>query len=92
MRKILRLLRGDFNLPKQAILCFTDIRKKPQIPLRHIIRQILLIPCIGIRSFLSLDTESRLKYYKKIFNTKRKMVSSDSTMQRILLLQTGEKF
>ena len=34
MRKILKLLRGDFNLPEQAILCFTDIRKMPQIPLR----------------------------------------------------------
>ena len=85
MRKILKLLRGDFNLPEQAILCFTDIRNMPQIPLWHIITQILLIPCIGIRSFLSLDIESRLKSYKKIFNTKRKMVSSDSTMQRILI-------
>ena len=84
MKRILKLLREDFNLPEQAILCFTDIRKMPQIPLWHIITQILLIPCIGIRSFLSLDIESRLKYYKKIFNTKREMVSSDSTMQRIL--------
>ena len=44
MRKILKLLRGDFNLSEQAILCFTDIRKMSQIPLWHIITQILLIP------------------------------------------------
>lgn len=84
MKDILKLLREDFKLPEQADLCFKDIRKKHQIPLWHIVTQIVLMPFMGIRSFLMLDIKSRLGWYKKLFNSQRKMISSDSTIYRIL--------
>lgn len=84
MKKILGILRRDFNLFKVVGLCFTDTRKRPQIPLIHIVIQCVLMPIFGFRNFLALDTASRLKSFKKLFKSERRMVSSDTTVMKIL--------
>ena len=63
---------------------FTDIRKYPVIDLRDIIVQLFLMPFFGMTSLLNLDRISRKKSYKKLFKCKRKMVSSDTTIKRVL--------
>jgi hypothetical protein len=79
------LLKGLAFMPKAAH--FADIRRKPQIPLKNIILSFCLIPILKIHSLLQFDQQwSRESWFKKLFgkNTeKRKMVSSDSTLQRV---------
>lgn len=62
----------------------TDIRKNPVISLHNIIMSILLMPFYGLKSLLSLDCLARKKRFKRLFNCKRKMVASDSTINRAL--------
>ena len=82
MKNIIRLLKTKVNLPGRIGSCFTDIRHKPQIPLTHII--IFLMPIVGLRSFLTLDNKSRQSPFKKLLGSKRKMVCSDSPIERVL--------
>jgi len=63
---------------------FTDIRKNPQIKLNYIILSVLLMPFYSITSLLSLDRLSRKKQFKKLFGCTRKMVASDSTVNRAM--------
>ena len=76
-------LNKKLNLPIKLQL-FTDTRKYPVIDLRDIIVQLFFMPFFGMTSLLNLDRISRKKSYKKLFRCKRKMVSSDTTIKRVL--------
>jgi hypothetical protein len=62
----------------------TDIRKNPEISLHNIIMSILLMPFYGLKSLLAFDRLARKKRFKRLFKCKRKMVASDSTINRAL--------
>ncbi len=81
MKNIIRLPKTRVDLPGRIGSCFTDIRRKPQIPLTHIITSIFLMPIVGL--FLALDNKSCQSAFKKLLGSKRKMVSSDSTIERV---------
>ena len=68
----------------EIISRFTDIRKNPQIKLNHIILSVFLMPFYSLTSLLSLDRLSRKQSFKKLFGCTRKMVASDSTINRAL--------
>jgi hypothetical protein len=68
----------------EKISQFTDIRKNPQIKLNHIVLSVLLMPFYSITSLLGLDRLSRKQSFKKVFGCTRKMVASDSTVNRDL--------
>lgn len=61
-----------------------DSRKRPQIPTVNIFKSLLLIPIVRIKSLLQLDSSLRLPEYKGFIGTRRKMVVSDSTIERSL--------
>lgn len=82
-RDIDNFFRKELKLPEK-LAQFTDIRKHPVIDLKDIIVQIFLMPFYGVTSLLGIDRISRKKYFKKLFRCKRKMVSSDSTIKRVL--------
>ena len=68
----------------EKISQFTDIRKNPQIKLNHIVLSVLLMPFYSVTSLLGLDRLSRKQIFKKLFGCTRKMVASDSTVNRAL--------
>jgi len=68
----------------EKISQFTDIRKNPQIKLNHIVLSVLLMPFYSVTSLLGLDRLSRKPFFKKLFGCTRKMVASDSTVNRAL--------
>jgi hypothetical protein len=69
---------------KRQLASFYDIRTRPTIPLATILCAVFLMPFFGLQSLLSLDALARCRAYKKLFNCKRKMVVSDSTIARVL--------
>jgi len=83
--EITAIIRNRLQLPEKASR-FTDIRHTPHIPLRTLILCFALMPFYGIKSLLRLDFLSRKDYFKNLFGQtaqRRKMVCSDSTLQRI---------
>ena len=82
-KRIARLARDAF-LHESLFGGFTDIRKRPLIPLRTILTSLFLMPFFGLASLLSNDRETRTERYKGLFGCQRKMVASDSTFARIL--------
>jgi hypothetical protein len=78
-----RFLKEQAHLIEK-ISQFTDIRKNPQIRLNHIILSVLLMPFYSVTSLLGLDRLSRKQSFKKLFGCTRKMVASDSTVNRAL--------
>jgi hypothetical protein len=78
-----RFLKEQAHLIEK-ISQFTDIRKNPQIKLNHIILSVLLMPFYSVTSLLGLDRLSRKNQFKKLFGCTRKMVASDSTVNRAL--------
>jgi hypothetical protein len=68
----------------EKISQFTDIRKNPQIKLNHIVLSVMLMPFYSVTSLLGLDRLSRKNQFKKLFGCTRKMVASDSTVNRAL--------
>ena len=77
------LVKQKLTIFDQFVL-ITDIRKKPEIKLNAIIMSILLMPFYSMKSLLGLDRLSRKISFKRLFNCKRKMVASDSTISRSL--------
>jgi len=69
---------------KQQLRSFYDIRSNPTISLSTILCAVFLMPFFGLTSLLALDSLARTKRYKKLFDCKRKMVVSDSTVARVL--------
>ena len=78
-----RFLKEQAHLIEK-ISQFTDIRKNPQIKLNHIVLSVLLMPFYSVTSLLGLDRLSRKPFFKKLFGCTRKMVASDSTVNRAL--------
>jgi hypothetical protein len=69
---------------RQQLRSFYDIRSNPTIPLTTILCSVFLMPFFGLQSLLALDSLARTHRYKKLFDCKRKMVVSDSTIARVL--------
>lgn len=92
-RRISTIIQKRLKLPQKTTI-FTDIRKAPQIPLSSIILSFCLMPFLNIKSMLMLDCLNRLDRVKQLFSPflqKRKMVCSDSTLQRVARwLKEGE--
>lgn len=82
-KRIARIAREKF-LNKPLFQGITDIRKNPSIKLQTILMSLFLMPFLGLTSLLSLDREARTKAFKSLFDCKRKMVASDSTLARVL--------
>ncbi len=68
----------------QLFAVFSDIRKNPTISLPMILSSVFLMPFFGLTSLLALDTLARNHSFKRLFDCKRKMVVSDSTIARVL--------
>jgi hypothetical protein len=85
-----RFLKENAHLIEK-ISQFTDIRKNPQIKLNHIVLSVLLMPFYSLTSLLSLDRLSRKQSFKKLFGCTRKMVASDSTVNRALRWLDGKE-
>jgi len=69
---------------KRQLTSFYDIRKHPTISLTTILCSVFLMPFFSLRSLLALDSLARSNRYKRLFDCKRKMVVSDSTIARVL--------
>ena len=67
----------------QLFAVFSDIRKNPTISLPMILSSVFLMPFFGLTSLLALDTLARNHSFKRLFDCKRKMVVSDSTVARV---------
>jgi len=61
-----------------------DKRKKKQIPLPQILKLLVSMSALGIKSLLLIDKKARDNWAKNMSNTIRKMVASDSTILRTL--------
>lgn len=61
-----------------------DARKEPQISPVTIFKSLLLIPILRFKSLNQLDNNLRLPEVRRFIGSKRKMVVSDSTMERSL--------
>jgi hypothetical protein len=77
---------------KQQLSSFYDIRSNPTISLSTILGAVFLMPFFGLKSLLALDTLARSNSYKKLFDCKRKMVVSDSTIARVLRWAIPDQF
>lgn len=85
-RSIGQILKKQLALPGKAA-GFTDVRHKPQIPLKNIVLSFCLMAVYSIRSMLKFDYQSRVPQFKRLFGKLvelRKMVCSDSTLQRAI--------
>ena len=56
--RIARIARDAF-LNEPLFGGFTDIRKRPQIPLQAILMSLFAMPLLGLKSLLSNDREAR---------------------------------
>ena len=87
--KIANFLNQTLNI-KRLFSVFTDIRKRPTIPLRTILLSIFLMPFYGMTSLLALDRQARMTSYMKLFDCSKKLpgtdhiVVSDTTIARVL--------
>jgi len=83
MRAFKTFVNKHFKLGRSASL-LSDSRKKPKIP----ISKIFLVPAysyiVGKNTFLSIDQFVREKFARLLFKSKRKMVVSDSTLERVI--------
>ena len=82
-KRIARIAKEKF-LNKPLFKEFTDIRKNPSIKLQTILISVFLMPFFALTSLLSLDRVARTQAFKGLFDCKRKMVVSDSTLARVL--------
>ncbi len=63
---------------------FSDNRKQPQIPAPDIAKSVLLMPALQLQSILQLDQMARHSVFKNLIGSKRSMVASDTTFERVL--------
>ena len=82
-RKVADFLSETLEIKRQ-LKTFYDIRKNPTISLTTILCSVFLMPFFSLRSLLAIDSLARSNRYKRLFNCKRKMVVSDSTIARVL--------
>ena len=82
-RKVADFLSETLEIKRQ-LHSFYDIRKHPTISLTTILCSVFLMPFFSLKSLLALDSLVRSNRYKKLFDCKRKMVVSDTTIARVL--------
>lgn len=63
---------------------FSDNRKQPQIPASDIAKSVILMPALQLQSILQLDQMARHSVFKNLIGSKRSMVASDTTFERVL--------
>jgi len=73
-----------FNLTSSIISRIKEYRKRPQIPLATAVNSIVQMVALGQRSLLEVDQHARSPAFKAWHAVKRRMVVSDSTLERIL--------
>ena len=61
-----------------------DKRKRPQIPTAQIFESLYEMPVLGQRSLLELDEFSRTEEALKWHGSRREMVASDTTVERVV--------
>lgn len=79
------IIRKKIRLPQKADV-FSDIRKIPRIPLKHIILSFCYTAFLGYKSLLRFDGACRTHAVRRLFGPRLDdwpMVCSDSTMQRV---------
>ena len=62
----------------------TDPRKRPVVQLSQIMALIISMPLFSCKSLFDLDYLARNKHVRKLLGSKRYMVGSDSTIQRVI--------
>ena len=73
-----------FSLTSSIISRIKEYRKRPQIPLATVVNSILQMVSLGQRSLLEVDQHARSVAFKAWQAVKRRMVVSDSTLERVL--------
>jgi len=63
---------------------FSDNRTQPQIPASDIAKSVIHMPTLQLQSILQLDQIGRHPVLKNLVGSKRSMVASDTTIQRVL--------
>lgn len=63
---------------------FSDNREHPQISASHIAKSVIYMPALQLQSILQLDQMARHTVFKNLIGSKRSMVASDTTIQRVL--------
>jgi len=63
---------------------FSDNRIKPQIPASHIGKSIVYMPACQLKSLLQVDQTARDSFFRNLIGSERPMVTSDTTLQRVL--------
>lgn len=63
---------------------FRDKRKSPQIQGCHIARAIIYMPSFKLESLLDVDQWGRFPAFRCLIGSKRSIVASDSTLQKVL--------
>lgn len=63
---------------------FSDNRIQPQIPASDIAKSIIHMPALQLQSMLQLDQMGRQTVFKNLIGSKRSMVASDTTFERVL--------
>lgn len=80
---LLRFLRQDIGL-FDSLSRLSDARTFPIIPLATVLGAVALMPLFVAKSFLALDREARGSLLKSMLESTRRMVVSDTTIQRVL--------
>jgi len=62
----------------------SDYRQKPEIPISKIFKTLLYTYILGKNTLLSIDQFVRRPFIKRFLKSKRKMVVSDSTLERVI--------
>ena len=83
IKELRRFFNRQFRF-YDLIKSLTDHRKKYEIPLSHIFYALFYTTILSINNLLSKDKILRKKYIKRFIGSKRKMVASDSTLERSL--------
>jgi len=73
-----------FSLTSSIISGIKEYRKRPQIPLATVVNCVVQMVALGQRSLLELDQYARSPAVKAWHGVKRRMVVSDSSLERIL--------
>ncbi len=82
-KSLIHFLRQDIEL-FDNLSRLPDARTRPVIPLSTVLGAVALMPLFALKSFLALDREARGSELKRMFESQRRMVASDTTILRVL--------
>ena len=83
-KKLQIFLEKGYQINEWSVLQKDRARKKPQISAGIIFKSLLYQTMLGIKSILKLDQHHRTRRAKRMLESERKMVVSDSTLLRVL--------